>query len=265
MKRRHFLASSLACSLSGSSAALAFSPTQKKTNSVIEVRSYKLRNTMDRMGQRLNDYLSKHRLAALQRAGIAKVGYFGNVIGESSPYVIEVAEYKNLAHLEATWESLAADKAFSEANQAIDSLGSPSFLRIDSSLLRSFDGLPALEMPKSEPGRAARVFELRTYESNSYGSLARKIGMFNNGEIAIFRKTGLNPVFFGETISGANAPNLTYMLWYDSLAAREANWKTFVTHPEWDKLKATPGLSDAEVVSNISNSILSPTAYSPIR
>jgi hypothetical protein len=261
MKRRHILSSSLLAS----SAALGFTPTQKKANSIIELRTYKLRNTMDRMGQRLNDYLSKHRLPALQRAGISKVGYFGNIIGEGSPYTMEVAEYKSLAHLESTWDTLAADKVFAEANQAIDSLGSPSFLRIDSSLLRSFDGLPSLEMPKIETGRAARVFELRTYESNSYGSLAKKIGMFNNGEIAIFRKTGLNPVFFGETIAGANAPNLTYLLWYDSLAAREANWKAFVAHPEWDKLKATPGLSDAEVVSNISNSLLSPTAYSPIR
>jgi hypothetical protein len=261
MTRRQLLASSIA----SASSALAFLPTQKKSNSVIELRSYKLRNTLDAMPRRLNDFLSKQRLAALQRAGIAKVGFFGNVIGESSPYVLEVAEYKNLAQLESTWDALAADKDYAAATASLDSSGALGYLRIDSSLLRSFDGLPSLEMPKSEPGRAPRVFELRTYESNSYGSLARKIGMFNNGEIAIFRKTGLNPVFFGETVSGANAPNLTYMLWYDSLAAREANWKTFVTHPEWDKLKATPGLSDGEVVSNISNSILSPTAYSPIR
>lgn len=261
MNRRHFLATSL---LTSGSAA-AFAPTQKKTNSVIEVRSYKLRNTMDAMPRRLNDFLSKQRLAALQRAGITKVGFFGNVIGDGSPYVLEVAEYKSLAHLEATWETLAADRDYAAANAALDSSGALGFLRIDSSLLRSFDGLPALEVPKAEAGRAPRIFELRTYESNSYASLAKKIGMFNNGEIAIFRKTGLNPVFFGETIAGANAPNLTYMLWYDNLAAREANWKAFVTHPEWDKLKATPGLSDGEVVSNISNSILSPTAYSPIR
>ncbi len=261
MTRRQLLASSIA----SASPALAFSPTQKKSNSVIELRSYKLRNTLDAMPRRLNEFLSKQRLAALQRAGIAKVGFFGNVIGESSPYVLEVAEYKNLARLESTWDALAADKDYAAATASLDGSGALGYFRIDSSLLRSFDGLPSLEMPKSEPGRAPRVFELRTYESNSYGSLAKKIGMFNNGEIAIFRKTGLNPVFFGETVSGANAPNLTYMLWYDSLAAREANWKTFVTHPEWDKLKATPGLSDGEVVSNISNSILSPTAYSPIR
>ena len=35
--------------------------------------------------------------------------------------------------------------------------------------------------------------------------------------------------------------------------------------PEWQKLRATPGLTDPEIVSNISNSILRPLAFSPIR
>lgn len=55
------------------------------------------------------------------------------------------------------------------------------------------------------------------------------------------------------------------MVAFDSLAAREANWRAFATSPEWKKMAATPGLSDGEVVSNISNVILSPLAGSRIR
>ncbi|WP_031495937.1 NIPSNAP family protein [Bryobacter aggregatus] len=243
MNRRLFLAAG------ATATASAFETTQKKTNSLIELRYYKLRNTSDGMPKRLNDDLANRYLPALQKQGIKQVGFFGNLIGAASPYVLQVTEFKNLAQLEASWEIAAA----------LD------YVRMETSLLRSFDGLPALEMPAVEAGRAPRVFELRTYESNNFRTLGKKAGMFNNGEIAIFRKTGLNPVFFGETIFGANQPNLTYMLWYDSLAAREANWKKFVTHPEWDRLKSTPGLSDAEIVSNISNSMLNPLAYSPIK
>ena len=111
----------------------------------------------------------------------------------------------------------------------------------------------------------ARLFELRTYESDDASTLADKIRMFNEGEIAIFQKTGLMPVFFGETVIGEKQPNLTYLLWYDSLAAREANWNKFISSPEWTKLKSTPGWSDAEIVSNISNSLLRPMAFSPIK
>ena len=245
MKRRLLLAAGSAL------AASAYEPTQKKSNSLIELRSYKLRNTLDGMPKRLNEFLEKQHLPALQKAGISKLGFFSTMIGAGSPCILQVTEFKNFAQMEASWDAASS--------------GIASFVRIESSLLRSFDGFPAIEMPAAEAGRAPRVFELRTYESNDFTTLGKKIGMFNSGEISIFRKTGLNPVFFGETIFGTNMPNLTYMLWYDSLAAREANWKKFISHPEWDKLKTTPGLSDAEVVSNISNSMLSPTAYSPIR
>ena len=109
------------------------------------------------------------------------------------------------------------------------------------------------------------MFELRTYESNNSSSLKKKIKMFADGEIAIFRKSGLLPVFFGETIVGTNMPNLTYLLAYDDLASREKNWRVFAASPEWQKLRATPGYSDAEIVSNISNVFLRPLPFSPIR
>ena len=58
----------------------------------------------------------------------------------------------------------------------------------------------------------SRILELRIYESHSTKAGQKKIEMFNEGgEIAIFRKTGLRPVFFGETLIGPLMPNLTYM------------------------------------------------------
>ena len=84
------------------------------------------------------------------------------------------------------------------------------------------------DMPRLEPPTAlldkSRIFELRVYESHSRQAAKKKIDMFNEGgEIAIFRKTGLQPVFFGETLFGPAMPNLTYMLVFDSMASRDAN------------------------------------------
>jgi hypothetical protein len=89
--------------------------------------------------------------------------------------------------------------------------------------------------------------------------------MFDDAEIKIFRRCGMLPVFFGETLIGRNLPNLTYMLAYDDLAARDKVWKMFGADPEWQKLRSTPGLTDPEIVSNISNAILRPLPFSPIR
>jgi hypothetical protein len=89
--------------------------------------------------------------------------------------------------------------------------------------------------------------------------------MFNDAEMGIFERLGMRPVFFGETIVGPRQPNLMYMLSYDDLAARDTLWKAFGKDPEWAKLRVQPGLTDPEIVANISNVILRPLAFSAIR
>jgi hypothetical protein len=89
--------------------------------------------------------------------------------------------------------------------------------------------------------------------------------MFGDGEINVFRRVGMLPVFFGQTIAGPRMPNLTYMLAFDDLAARERLWSVFQADPEWQKMRTGPGLTDAEIVGNISNAILRPLPFSSIR
>jgi hypothetical protein len=136
---------------------------------------------------------------------------------------------------------------------------------METSLLRAFDGYPSVTPPPNDGKRPARLFELRQYESNNSATLKRKIKMFNDGEIGAFQRAGAQPVFFAETIVGARLPNLTYMLSYQDLASRDKVWKAFGADPEWQRLRSTPGLSDAEIVSNITNYIVSPLPFSQIR
>ena len=44
-------------------------------------------------------------------------------------------------------------------------------------------------------------------------------------ELKIFDDTGLYSVFFGEQISGPLMPSLIYMLAFESMEERNANWK----------------------------------------
>ena len=86
--------------------------------------------------------------------------------------------------------------------------------------------------------------------------------MFNAGEVPIFRRAGLTPVFFGETVVGANMPSLIYMVTFSDMSARDAAWSAFSKDPEWKTLSADPQYRDN--VSAISDIILQPTAYSQI-
>ena len=137
-------------------------------------------------------------------------------------------------------------------------------MRVESSLLRAIAGVPKLVVPAGAAENKPRIFELRTYESHSKRANTKKIEMFNTGELAIFRRAGLRPVFFGETLIGTRMPNLTYMLTYDDMAEHDKCWHDFIADPEWKKLSTTPGYTDAEIVCNISNIFLRPTAYSQV-
>ena len=95
--------------------------------------------------------------------------------------------------------------------------------------------------PTGPQAAASRVFELRIYESHNEAAGSKKIEMFEKaGEIAIFRRVGLQPVFFGRNVIGANLPSLTYMLVFADMAAREKNWAAFREDPEWVKLRLPP-------------------------
>jgi hypothetical protein len=232
---------------------------------ILQLTKLRLRNSADNQKVRCSDFLGKSFLPAAQRAGIGPVGFFSSMVAPDTPYLLVLTSYASLAAMETAAAKLVADREYTKALEAFDGQPGLNYVRMERSLLRAFDAMPAVQVPPGDANRPGRVFELRTYESNNSTSLKKKIKMFADGEIAIFRKSGLLPVFFGETIVGTNMPNLTYMLAYDDLATREKNWKVFGSSPEWQKLRATPGYADAEIVSNISNVFLSPLPFSPIR
>jgi hypothetical protein len=229
----------------------------------LELKTWYLHNTAEKQGERLEAYLEKGYGPALSRAGAKLDGAFDVSIGPDSPAYVTLAEFPSLGGFESALDALAADSAHRSALDQLNQGSGLPFVRVESSLLRSFSSFPKPAVSAAEGH--GRVFELRRYESQSFPALTRKVGMFNNGEAAIFERLGFRPVFFGETIAGPRQPNLIYMLSFDSLAARDKLWGAFGSDPEWKKLSSTPGLSDPEIVANISNYILSPLAFSPVR
>ena len=231
---------------------------------IIELCYVRMRNTQDAMTQRTNDFLGKSYLPALKRAGAKQVGAFTNVIGAGNPSTILLSDYPDAATWEAASRKLRDDAELQKVAEPFYS-GPLPFLRMETVLFRGFPGVPMIEVPASRGENKTHVFELRTYESTSPRSLARKIRMFDEGETALFRKLGMKVVFFGEALAGPNLPQLTYMLAYDDMAARDKAWAEFVVHPEWNKMKNMPGVSDGEIVSNISNALLRPMPFSGIK
>jgi NIPSNAP len=268
MRRREFLASSLAASAMTApetSAARTSDPTaDQSAPEFYELRQYHLRRGPQ--VKLTDDFLREAALPAWKRLGIGPVGVFNTTIGSDTPTVYVLIPHLSLESVAATAARLQADPEYQRAGAAFLNVPStdPAYVRMESALMLAFESFPRLEVPPGTAENRPRIFELRTYESHSERAHLKKVEMFNNGEIAIFRRTGLRPVFFGRTLIGSKLPNLTYMLTFEDMAAHDKNWAAFIADPEWKKLSTAPGYTDGEIVSNISNTFLTPTPYSQV-
>lgn len=230
-----------------------------------ELRHFQMRNARTNQIQRTTKFISEAYAPAARRAGMGPVGIFNAVIAPESPFLLVVSGFPSPAAMQASMEKVDADAEYQKQHLEFNSNPDAAYVRMETTLLRCFDALPAIDRGAAPAGNAARIFEMRTYESDNELTLKKKIKMFADGEIAIFRKCGLAPVFFGQAMVGPNLPRITYMVAFDSLAGREKAWSAFGADPDWQKLKVLPGLADADIVSNISNVILKPVAGSDIQ
>ena len=210
------------------------------------------------------DFIGSVAIPAMNRAGVGRVGAFTVVYGENAPSLLLVLAHQTLDSVVSLRDRLANDAVYARAGAAIleAPMSDPAFVRVESTLLRAFDAMPTLEPSAGAGTGTSRIFELRTYESHSDRAALNKLKMFNAGEVPIFRRAGLTPVFFGETVVGSKMPSLIYMLTFSNISARDAAWASFGKDPEWKTLSADPQYRDN--VSAISDIILQPTAYSQI-
>ena len=287
MLRRTFVANSLvAAALSAASASDSKAASASKSNAddasnpamtpqtntsaqgkqrlYYELRRYQL---IDGPQKKICDaFFQNAFIPAANKLGITPVGVFNLTVGPGTPamYVLlPSASLEALVNLEA---HLAADTQYMSAGTPFLSAPAvaPAYQRIESQLMIAFEKIPGVTLPAATATNAARVFELRTYESPSDLDHKRKVEMMQSGEELIFAKAGFTQVFYGDTLIGGHLPNLTYMLSFESLATRDQHWSAFGTSPDWKAMQANPRYAFENIVSNITNLILTPAPYSQI-
>lgn len=257
--RRHFLAAAGGVGLASMCGPDAAADGAGRRD-LYELRRYQIADESQRRG--LDAFLRDAAIPAMNRIGIAPVGVFYPA-KESGPIDV-LLRHRTMESVVTSTHGLLSDAEFLGKGAAfLDAPADrPAFRRMESALFLAFEGMREIEAPLRGPGR---IFQLRTYESPSAKAGRKKIEMFNDaGEIALFRRAGLRPVFFGEALVGARMPNLTYMLAFEGEDELKANWKKFVGDPEWKRLSAMPEYSDKAILSGITNTILKPAEYSQI-
>jgi hypothetical protein len=267
MERRQFLAASVAASavaVADRTSARAQTGPAASSREFYQLRRYAMQSGPQT--KLTESYFGDALIPALARMGMGPVGAFRVDIGPETPVyylLIPGASAQGLAELDLR---LVDDAAFMKAAEPFwnATAAAPPFERVESALLAAFAGWPKLTPPAAAATKGKRIFQLRTYESPSNGDHVRKVEMFHSGEFEIFLKAGFHPVFFGDTLIGSRMPNLTYMLSFTDQAELDAKWILFRDDPDWKKLSASPPFASDQIVTNITNLMLSPLACSQV-
>lgn len=213
--------------------------------------------------QRVHDYLKNGLIPYFKKAKSGPVLVLEALIAPHMPQIAVVMGYKSLHDLAETHAAAEKDSALMKLHEEWDRGPEPNAESHSSMVLQATDFSPEL-IPDKEPRKAPRIFELRTYHSPSAYQLRALNERFAGPETKIFHRCGVHPVLYTNTIIGPNVPNLTYLIPFESLDAREKAWNAFGADPEWIKVRRESIEKSGQISSVIQISLYKATPYSPV-
>jgi hypothetical protein len=106
------------------------------------------------------------------------------------------------------------------------------------------------------------IYELRIYDTLP-GKLPALNERFANTTLRIFEKHGIKVVGFWTDVIGVSN-RLTYMVAFADAAQRDRAWRATLSDPELVTAFAESE-KDGPLIAKMTNTILRPTAYSPLQ
>ena len=217
--------------------------------------------TLNGDGTELDNFYKNILIPAYNRKGIT--------VGAFKPYVAEEKEMRHVVFIYPNMETyyqfkggIWDDAVFTQAAQPFFDATAPRAANLYSNyetyLSEAFIKIPVHRKPDSNRG----LFEIRIYWSPNEEANKRKVKMFNEGEIDVFDKTGINSVFYGDIIVGPRMPALMYLTWYKDAETRTEAWDNFGKHPDWQSMRALPEY--ANTATSNKSILLSPLPYSQL-
>jgi len=106
------------------------------------------------------------------------------------------------------------------------------------------------------------IYEYRVYHIMP-GRMKDINARFADHTMKLFEKNGIKVIGFWQTLIGNNN-ELTYLCQYRDLAHRQEVWDRHMSDPEWLKVWAESE-KNGPLVAKVTNTILTPTSYSPLQ
>lgn len=185
---------------------------------------------------RIHEYLKNAAIPAMKRAQAGPILVMEALVAPHMPQVAVIVGCPSFEELWNVNSRVAADAEFKKQMARWEQGDEAAFETQNSMVLQAAPYSPEL-VPDETPRKAPRIFELRVYHSPTWRQLAALHERFAGPEIQIFQRSGVHPILYSSTVIGPNIPNLTYVIPFDSLDAREKAWAKFGADPEWVKVR----------------------------
>jgi hypothetical protein len=237
------------------------SPAAKKTG-IYLLETFNLKQGTQ--PARIHDYLSKAALPALSKVHSGPKIVLESLVGPHTPQVVMILGFQSIEEFWGVPAKLNADRELEKAFESWQAGAEPPFEQQANVLLQATDYSPEI-VPLDPPPQTPRIFELRVYHSPTYRQLKALHERFAGPEIRIFHRSGVHPILYTSTVIGPNMPNLTYVIPFADLAAREKAWNAFSADPEWPKVRQASIDQHGQISLYNQISLYRATAYSPIR
>ncbi len=213
---------------------------------------------------RIHEYFSKAAIPALNKVHSGPKIFLESLVAQHMPQVAVILGFQSMEELWSVHSKLTADAELMKAVENWENQPEQPYEYFSSALLEATEYSPELKNDTG-PRKASRIFEVRTYHSPTWRQLRALHERFAGSEIKIFHRSGVNPVLYTSTLVGPNMPNLTYVIPFENLAAREKAWDAFGADPEWVKVRKESIDKYGQISSVIQISLFRSTPYSPIR
>ncbi|MBL8178380.1 MAG: NIPSNAP family protein [Bryobacterales bacterium] len=212
---------------------------------------------------RIHEFFSKTLLPSVARLHKGPLLAMEALIAPHMPQVAIIAGLESLNQIDSISKGLFGDKEFTRAFDQWEA-GDPPFVSSSACLLEATPYSPEIVTPQKPPA-SPRIFELRSYHSPTARQAKALHERFAGPEIKIFHRVGVHPLFYSSTVFGADRPNLTYLIPFDSLAAREKAWNAFAADEEWIKVRKESIERSGQISSVIQMSLYRGLPYSPVQ
>ena len=107
------------------------------------------------------------------------------------------------------------------------------------------------------------IYEQRIYEAMP-GRLPDVIARFRDHTTKIFERHGIKNIGYWTPSVGEWSDRLIYIVAFVDAGQRDKAWASFRADPEWAEVTAASE-ANGKIVKRVSNSLLTPTDFSPLQ